>query len=294
MRGLFVCFAIATILNVFFVLGRPPIDTKFATWVYPNDFSEKTISANAKPSRCGCWRIHEAIHPGRRRIFCISIAVTGFALLLAKTVKTALGLLFLTSMLAGATLFIRKTLAVSGGAHPALDPGLLAGPDHTHGLQYLPHLLHPVRRSDLHRPLHHLGLRRIPRSNTGRCSGWGYQSFWLVGPDAPSIVNAPGWVKDMPNGHNGYLDVKVELGYVGYALFLGFILTNLHAIGRVADRDMTRAWLRADAGASGHHHQRPRKRMDARLRNAVDRVPDPGRRNRPLLETASRRRSARK
>lgn len=27
--------------------------------------------------------------------------------------------------------------------------------------------------------------------------GWGYQSFWLVGPDAPSIVEAPGWVKDM-------------------------------------------------------------------------------------------------
>jgi O-antigen ligase len=73
--------------------------------------------------------------------------------------------------------------------------------------------------------------------------GWGYQSFWLVGPDAPSIVNAPGWVKDMPNGHNGYLDVKVELGYAGYALFLAFIFATLHAIGRLADRDMTRAWL---------------------------------------------------
>jgi len=50
-------------------------------------------------------------------------------------------------------------------------------------------------------------------------------------------------VKDMPNGHNGYLDVKVELGYAGYALFLAFIFGTLHAIGRIADRDMTRAWL---------------------------------------------------
>ena len=41
MRGLFVCFAIATILNVFFVPGRPPIDTKFATWGYPGYFSGK-------------------------------------------------------------------------------------------------------------------------------------------------------------------------------------------------------------------------------------------------------------
>ena len=47
----------------------------------------------------------------------------------------------------------------------------------------------------------------------------------------------------MPNGHNGYLDVKAELGYVGYAIFLAFIFSTLHAIGRVADRDMTRAWL---------------------------------------------------
>jgi O-antigen ligase len=73
--------------------------------------------------------------------------------------------------------------------------------------------------------------------------GWGYQSFWLVGPDAPSIVNAPGWVKDMPNAHNGYFDTIVELGYVGYALLLAFIIATLHAIGRIADRAPVRAWL---------------------------------------------------
>jgi O-antigen ligase len=73
--------------------------------------------------------------------------------------------------------------------------------------------------------------------------GWGYQSFWLAGPDAPSIVNAPGWVKTMPNAHNGYLDTMVELGYVGYALLLAFIIATLHAIGRVADRAPLRAWL---------------------------------------------------
>ncbi len=73
--------------------------------------------------------------------------------------------------------------------------------------------------------------------------GWGYQSFWLVGPDAPSIVDAPGWVKEMPNAHNGYLDTMLEMGYVGYFLLLAFIAATLHAIGRVADRDFVRAWL---------------------------------------------------
>jgi O-antigen ligase len=73
--------------------------------------------------------------------------------------------------------------------------------------------------------------------------GWGYQSFWLVGPDAPAIADAPAWVKAMPSAHSGYWDVKLDLGYVGFALFLGFIFTTLHVIGRVADRDRTRAWI---------------------------------------------------
>ena len=73
--------------------------------------------------------------------------------------------------------------------------------------------------------------------------GWGYQSFWLVGPDAPSIVDAPGWVKTMPNAHNGYYDTMLELGYVGLILLVTFITATLHAIGRLADLDLRRAWL---------------------------------------------------
>jgi O-antigen ligase len=73
--------------------------------------------------------------------------------------------------------------------------------------------------------------------------GWGYQSFWLVGSDAPSVVEAPGWIKSMPNAHNGYYDATVELGYIGYVLLLAFILTCLHAIGRIAEREPARAWI---------------------------------------------------
>ena len=73
--------------------------------------------------------------------------------------------------------------------------------------------------------------------------GWGYQSFWLVGPDSPSIVDAPGWVKMMPNAHNGYYDTMLEMGYAGLALLLVFIIATLHAIGRAADRDPARARL---------------------------------------------------
>jgi O-antigen ligase len=73
--------------------------------------------------------------------------------------------------------------------------------------------------------------------------GWGYQSFWLVGPDAPSIVDAPGWVKTMPNAHNGYMDTLLELGYVGLAFLLAFIVATLHGTRRLVAREPARAWL---------------------------------------------------
>lgn len=240
-RGLFLCFAIATILNVFFVLGRPPIDTKFATWGYPGYFSGKNYLGECEAIAV-LLALHETLYPGKRRIFGILIAITAVVLLVLSNSKTALGLLFLTPMLAGATLLIRRASRIS----PAII--LLSIPVcwivlttltgfSIYRISYILYgdptftgrsIIWDFVESEIeHRPL----------------LGWGYQSFWLVGPDAPSIVNAPGWVKEMPNGHNGYLDVKVELGYAGYALFLAFIIATLHAIGRVADRAPIRAWL---------------------------------------------------
>ena len=41
----------------------------------------------------------------------------------------------------------------------------------------------------------------------------------------------------MPNAHNGYYDTMLEMGYVGLAFLIVFIIATLHAVGRVADRD---------------------------------------------------------
>src|SRR5262249_8042802 len=73
--------------------------------------------------------------------------------------------------------------------------------------------------------------------------GWGFQSYWLIGPNGPSFTDIGGWIGTLPHGHNGYLDVILETGHVGFVLFLMFIITTLYAIGRVVDRDPTRAWL---------------------------------------------------
>jgi len=47
----------------------------------------------------------------------------------------------------------------------------------------------------------------------------------------------------MPNAHNGYYDTMLEMGFVGLAFLVVFIIATLHAVGRVADRDPARARL---------------------------------------------------
>jgi O-antigen ligase len=70
--------------------------------------------------------------------------------------------------------------------------------------------------------------------------GWGYRSVWLVGSNSPMAVG--GWIGMMPEAHNGYLDTIMDTGYIGIVLFVVFVFTTLHAIGRVAGRDPARAW----------------------------------------------------
>lgn len=241
MRGLFVCFAIACVLNLVAVFARPPIDFKFATWGYPGYFAGKNYLGEFAVAAL-LLSIHEAFYPGRRRILGIIIAIIAIALLILSNSKTSMGLTVLAPGLAAATLLIRKKTrfspaiillsipvgwyifsTVTGVTVYRLSNILYGDPTFT-GRSVIWEF---IKTEIAHRPL----------------LGWGYQSFWLVGPDAPSIVNAPGWVKDMPNAHNGYFDTIVELGYVGYALLLGFVIATLHAIGRIADRAPVRAWL---------------------------------------------------
>lgn len=241
MRGLFLCFALACVLNLAFVFTRPPIDFKFATWGYPGYFSGKNYLGEFAVVAL-LLSIHEAFHPGRRRVLGIVVAIIAIALLILSNSKTSMGLAVLAPGLAGAALLIRRTTRLSAAIILMSIPvcwyvfstvtgftiyrlsNILYGDPTFTGRSVIWEF---VKSEIDHRPL----------------LGWGYQSFWLVGPDAPSIVNAPGWVKDMPNAHNGYLDTMVEMGYAGYVLLLAFIVATLHAIGRIADRAPIRAWL---------------------------------------------------
>jgi O-antigen ligase len=60
--------------------------------------------------------------------------------------------------------------------------------------------------------------------------GWGFHSYWNV-PYPPNAA-APGFVKDMISSHSGYIDLRLETGAVGHAIFLVFIYTALRGAVR--------------------------------------------------------------
>jgi hypothetical protein len=70
--------------------------------------------------------------------------------------------------------------------------------------------------------------------------GWGFHSYYFV-PNSPQ-KEAPGYIREMPSSHSGYLDLKLETGRIGYWIFLVFIYSSLHLLERVRRQNPARAW----------------------------------------------------
>jgi exopolysaccharide production protein ExoQ len=70
--------------------------------------------------------------------------------------------------------------------------------------------------------------------------GWGFHSYWFV-PNSPHNA-APGYIRDMPSSHSGYLELRLETGRIGYGIFLVFIFSSLHLLERVRRKNAVLAW----------------------------------------------------
>ena len=245
MRGVFLCFAAGVILNVLLIPGGYATYAQYGTAVvdigYQGYFSGKNLLGEFA-AIAFLLSVHEMLHPGYRRALGLIVAVAAVVLIFLSSSKTALGLALVAPVLAILTLAIARTsrlapvLILAAIVLGYVVFGELAG-FNTGRIAYL---------------------LTGDSSFTGRTTiwafsemeiaqrpllGWGYQSFWLVGADAPSVTEAPGWVKAMPNSHNGYYDAILELGYVGLGLLLVFLVTTVHVIGRVMNYDTKRAWI---------------------------------------------------
>jgi len=244
MRGLFLCFAFSLILNAFFVLGGSVTIVTYVSGVvnigYQGYFEGKNYLGECA-SVAFLLSLREILQRGWRRVLGIIVVAIALLLVYLSDSKTALGLAFISPILAGVTLIARKITRISPAIILLSIPlcyALLSSVSNVN-FERISYMLYGDSSLTGRTIIWDFANHEIARSPL---LGWGYQSFWLV-PDSPAVVEAPGWVKMMPNAHNGYYDTMLEMGYAGLAFLVVFILATLHAIGRVADRDPARGWL---------------------------------------------------
>jgi O-antigen ligase len=246
MRGLFLCFALAAIVNLIFVFGGSPVIADYGSMGkvaigYSGYFTGKNLLGEFAAIAL-LLALHEMLYSGVRRAFGIIIVIIAVSLLFFANSKTALGFALFVPLLAGLALIIGKKMRISLAIVLLSIPFCYIVLSNVSGfnmnrISYLLYGDSTFTGRTIIWDFAQLEIERRP------FLGWGYQGFWLVGADAPSIVDARGWIKGMPNAHNGYYDTMLEMGYVGLAFLITFLLATLHAIGRVADRDRARAWL---------------------------------------------------
>lgn len=245
MRGMFLCFAIGAIINFFLVFDnslwvddcRPPISCP----VYAGYLMHKNALGEFSAAAL-LLALHETLYPGLRRAFGAIIAVIAALLLVWSRCKTGFALALVCPLLAGVLLMVSKATRTSLGILLllVLFCYIVLSEVSSFNIFRISTLVYGDPTLSGRIFIWDFALSEIARRPM---LGWGYLSFWLVGSDAPSIVEASGWIRGMPNAHNGYYDTILELGYVGCSLLIVFILATLHAIGRVVDCDRGRAWF---------------------------------------------------
>jgi exopolysaccharide production protein ExoQ len=244
MRGLFLCFAFALCLNVPFVLsGTATFAGNGVTLEYigsPGYFSFKNYLGECAAIGL-LLSLHEILYRGWRRVLGIIGVVIAIYLIFASMSKTALGLALIAPLLAALVLITRRKTGISVAIillSIAICYLVLSNVSHFN-MNWISDKLYLDPNLSGRIFIWDFAQTEIDRRPL---LGWGYESFWLV-PGSPAIAEAPGWIKTMPNSHNGYYDTMVNMGYLGLALLVVFISATLHAIGRVANRAPARAWL---------------------------------------------------
>jgi len=236
MHGMFLCFALGSILNLLFVPNNPQSLVESLKG-YPGYFAGKNYLGEFA-AVAFLLSLYELLHRGARRTFGIIIAVVAIVLLYMSNSKTAFGLAFTVPCLAGLIMIAGRLMRISPATilvSIAVGYAVLSnisGFNKTHISFWLYGDWTFSGRTAIWEFANYEIARRP-------LLGWGYQAFWL----GQSITDAPGWIKTMPAGHSGYVDTMVDLGYVGLILLISFIVATLYAIGRVADHERSRAWI---------------------------------------------------
>jgi exopolysaccharide production protein ExoQ len=227
--GVYLCFAIAFVVSAVYVLTIPPSPIG-----HPGYFTHKQ-ELGVLGGAGIILASHELLHRGWRRVLASVVLGLGFWLVSESESKSALAFALVALLLSALILMLCKKTRLT----PAFFIGAVA-----------------IASMFVSNPVERLGYRLYGDSSlTGRTAiwdfanhqisrkpwlGWGFHSYFFV-PNSPQN-EAPGFVRDMPSSHSGYVDLKLETGYIGYWIFLVFLYSSLHLLERVRRKDPVRAW----------------------------------------------------
>jgi O-antigen ligase len=229
MQGVHICYTIALAVSAVYVLTIPPSPIG-----HPGYFTHKQdlglLGAIGIILSC-----HELLHRGSRRIAGLIAMGLGFWLVFESQSKSTLALSLIAIPGSWLTLVVCKKTRLT----PAYVVAAFV-----------------VAAMFVSNPIERIGYRLYGDATlTGRTGiwgfieyqishkpwfGWGFHSYYFV-PNSPQDA-APGYIREMPSSHSGYLELRLETGRIGYWIFMVFIYCSLHLLERVRRIDPVRAW----------------------------------------------------
>jgi exopolysaccharide production protein ExoQ len=223
------CYAIALAVSAVYVLTTPPL-----LLGQPGYFTHKQELGQLAAVGI-ILSSHELLHRGWRRLFALIAVGLGFWLIFESQSKSALAYALVAMVSSWPILLLCKKTRLT----PAFIVAAIV-----------------VASMFVQNPIERIGYRLYGDSTlTGRTAiwafaeyqisrkpwfGWGFHSYFFV-PNSPQL-EAPGYVGQMPSSHSGFLELKLETGWIGYWIFLVFIYSSLHLLERVRRKAPVRAW----------------------------------------------------
>jgi exopolysaccharide production protein ExoQ len=152
----------------------------------------------------------------------LCLCLAAILLLLCRALRMPLAILLLIALLSLAALLV--TYFAFGGSWYAILMALFGDPTFSGRTDIWSFVGEAIRQSPL--------------------QGNGYASFWGTGQNSRVMETAPGFIVALLQAHNGYLDVLVELGAVGFVLLLAILAAAFSALDhRGGARTTSLRWL---------------------------------------------------
>lgn len=241
MRGLFVVIVVAAVLNVWAVATQPPGPIGH-NGIYP----QKNFFGWVASLLLFFGLYHLTFGGLVQRGAALFVVASAPVLLVAAQSKTSLGLALLSPFAALALVYAARRMRLSPGLVVPAGVAVLATVFFI-GDAAGAWTFHSVNEAIFgdgtltgRTDIWSVAMDLVGR---GPFLGYGYEAVWATGYGGIAYMNALGFPRIAPTGHNGYIDILLYLGWPGLLLLGAVIVAILNAAGRLARADARLGWL---------------------------------------------------